>query len=239
MFNYLLSLSIITAMRRIIISFLFLILLPLGCKDLDEERRLRCLAYASTVDEVMLVLRVEREAWPLLLEELTVAQGILRREIEAWPIEQLLTTRRLVPATEEARQAQAEEAVRLGELRAALLLEVEELLAVPPEPETESERYEEDLRLVTVFSPEERLTHLFNEGLSENAEALLDEYTVLCRTEEISWHELYGRLSGGLAEYTTRAAALRRTNRELTKTIEEIFTFRRELGSRDNPFGEK
>lgn len=228
-----------TLMRRLAVSLTCLILFLPGCKDLDEERQLRCLAYASTVDEVMLVLRVEREAWPLLLEELTVAQGILRREIEAWPTEQLLTTRRLVPATEEARQAQAEEAVRLGELRAALLLEVEELLAVPPEPETESERYEEDLRLVTVFSPEERLRHLQTEGLSENAEALLDEYTVLCRTEEISWHELYGRLSGGLAEYTARAAALRRTNRELTKTIEEIFTFRRELGSRDNPFGEK
>lgn len=225
-------------MRRLTFSLIFLLLLLSGCKDLDEERRLRCLAYASTVDEVMLVLRVEREAWPLLLEELTIAQGMLRREIETWPTEQLLTARRLIPDTDEARQAQAEAAVRLGELRAALLLEAEELLAAPPEPEAQSERYEEDLRLVTIFNPEERLAHLLSEGLSENEEALLDEYTALCRTEDISWHEFYSRLSGGLTEYTAQAAALRRTNRELAQTIEEIFTFRRELEHRENPFAE-
>ncbi|MCD4733432.1 hypothetical protein K8R78_04260 [bacterium] len=225
-------------MRRLTFSLIFLLLLLSGCKDLDEERRLRCLAYADTVDEVMLVLRVEREAWPLLLEELTVAQGMLRREIDIWPTEQLLTARRLIPDTDEARQTQAEAAVRLGELRAALLLEVEELLAAPPEPEAQSERYEEDLRLVTIFNPEERLAHLLGEGLSENEEALLDEYTALCRTEDISWHEFYNRLSGGLTEYTAQAAALRRTNHELAKTIEEIFAFRRELEHRENPFAE-
>jgi len=223
-------------MKRLAISLACLILLLPGCKDLDEERRLRCLAYASTVDEVMLVLRVEREALPLLLEELGVAQGMLRREIELWPLEQLLTARRLVPDTDEAQQARAESAVRLGELRAALFLEVEELLAVPPEPEAKNERYEEDLRLVTIFSPEERLRHLQNEGLSGSAAAMLEEYTALCRTEDISWHELYGRLSGGLAEYTAKAAALRRTNRKLAGMIDEILIYRRELDHRENPF---
>ena len=216
-------------MRRLIYSFVLMLLLLSGCKDLDEERRLRCLAYADTVDEVMLVLRVEREALPLLLEELTVAQGVLRREIEDWSAEQLLTARRLAPEA-------AESAIRLRELRAVLLLEAEELLAVPPEPEVDNEQYEEDLRLVTIFSPAERLQHLQDEELSDDAEAMIEEYVVLCQTEEISWHELYSRLSGGLAEYTAEAAALRRTNRKLSGTIEKILLFRRELEQRENPF---
>ena len=78
------------------------------------------------------------------------------------------------------------------------------------------------MRLVATFTPGERFDALVRDGLDERAELLLASYDLERRTADLSWHELVGRLSASLTEYTPLAAAYRRTNREIQRKIEAI-----------------
>lgn len=207
-----------------------------SCRPEDGEQALRCLAYADTYDEAALVLRVEKAAYPILVEKLTAAQVRLRRELKERPLECLLAARRLAPGSPEAESAARLEAGRLAELEAALLLEAEELLVDPPEPRVVDDEYERDLALVVVLGPEQRLRMLLAGGIDESSAARLAEYDVERRTEGLSWHELSARFSSALAEVASRAAAYRRVNRRITVLLDEIKDYRRRLGGRPNPF---
>ncbi len=210
--------------------------LLVGCRDLDEERSLRALAYADVLDEVTLILRVERLAHPVLLEELSAVQTQLRREVSRRPTEWFLAARRLYPGTPEARQAIAAEGRRLEEIEAALLLEVEEELTEPDPPRPVDNSFDRDLRIVATFTPEERFNSLVRDGLDERAEFLLREYDIERRTEDLSWHELVCRFSSSLAEYTPVAAAYRRANREIQERLEAVTRYLDNLKDMDNPF---
>jgi len=192
-----------------------------GCREPVEESSLNALAYADVLDEVRLTLRVERLAYPVLLEELTALQSRLRRETAAWPAAEL---------------ALVDEAPRLDELAAALKRETEDLLTVPDPPRPRDSNFDADLRLIATFTPRERFDALVRDGLDERAESLLASYDLERRTEDLSWHELVGRLSAGLAEYTPLAAAYRRTNREIGRRIEAKSCYLDGLGERENPF---
>ncbi len=207
-----------------------------GCRDLDEERSMRALAYADVLDEVTLILRVERLAYPVLLEELSAVQIQLRREVSRWPTEQLLAVLRLYPDTPEARQAINAEGRRLDDLEAALLLEAEEELAKPDPPRPVDDAFDRDLRMVATFIPKERFNSLVRDGLDERTVLLLAEYDIERRTEGLSWHEIVGRLSSSLSEYTPVAAAYRRTNREIQERLEAVARYLDNLKDRDNPF---
>ncbi|HUT99163.1 MAG TPA: hypothetical protein VM054_08815 [bacterium] len=211
--------------------------LPLaGCKEPVEESSLYALAYADVLDEVTLSLRVERLAYPVLLEELTALQSRLRRETAAWPADRLLTALGLEPGTPGAERALADEAHRLDELEVALERETEDLLVATDSPRPRSSAFDADLRTVAAFTPRERFNALVRDGLDERAELLLTEYDLERRTEGLSWHELVGRLSASLAEYTPLAAAYCRTNREIQRKIEAINSYLDGLGERENPF---
>jgi len=215
---------------------LFLALCITGCKEPLEVSSLYALAYADVLDEVLLTLRVERLAYPVLLEELTARQSRLRREITAWPAAELLSARGLEPGTAEAERALADEAPRLDELKSTLKREAEELLAAADSPRPRDDAVDADLRLVATFSPRERFDVLVRDGLDERAERLLAERDLERLTEGLSWHELVGRLSAGLAEYAPPAAAYRRANREIGRRIEAINSYLDGLGERENPF---
>jgi hypothetical protein len=215
---------------------LLLALCVTGCKEPVDESSLNALAYADVLDEVRLTLRVERLAYPVLLEELTALQSRLRRETDAWPAAELLAALGLEPGTEAAERALAGEKPRLDALASALKLETEELLAAPDAPRPRDSNFDADLRLVATFTPRERFNALVRDGLDERAEGLLASYDLERRTEDLSWHELVGRLSAGLAEYTPLAAAYRRTNREIQRRIEAINSYLDGLGERENPF---
>lgn len=207
-----------------------------ACRPEDGEQALRCLAYADTYEEAALVLRVEKAAYPILVEKLTAAQVRLRRELEERPLECLLAARRLVPESPDAENAARLEAERLTELEAALLLEAEELLVDPPEPRFVDDQYERDLAFVVVLGPEQRLRMLLAGGIDEGSAARLVEYDVERRTEGLSWHELSARFSSALVEEVARAAAYRRVNRRITTLLDEIKDYRRLLAERPNPF---
>jgi hypothetical protein len=224
--------------RRLLLCAALLPVLLIGCRDPDEERSLRALAYADVLDEVTLVLRVERLAYPVLLEELSAAQSRLRRGVSDWPVERLLEARRLYPGTPEAERALAAERRRLSELEAALLLETGDLLAEPDPPRPRDGEFDADLRLVAAFTPEERFDSLVHNGLDERAEALLAEYDLERRTEGLDWHEFVGRLASSLSEYTPVAAAHRRANRVIQRRLEDIARYLDGLDERENPFAE-
>ena len=213
----------------------FLVLLA-GCRESVNERSLRVLAYADVLDEVTLILRVERLAHPVLLEELSAMQRRLRREVSSWPVEQLLAARHLYPGTPEADREIDAEVRRLGELEAALLVETEDLLTIPSPPGPRDDTFDRDLSLIATFTPAERFNSLVRDGLDERAERLLREYDVERRTEGLSWHEFLGRLTASLSEYTPVAAAYRRTNREIQQRLDAIALYIEELTERDNPF---
>jgi hypothetical protein len=215
---------------------LFLALCVAGCREPVEESSLTALAYADVLDEVLLTLRVERLAYPVLLEELTALQSRLRRETAARPAVELFAALGLEPGTEAAERALTDEKPRLDALASALKLETEEFLTPPDAPRPRDANFDADLRLVATFTPRERLDALMRDGLDERAQTLLASYDLERRTEDLSWHELVGRLSAGLAEYTPLAAAYRRTNREIQRTIEAIAGYLDGLEERENPF---
>jgi len=211
--------------------------LPLvGCKEPVEESALAALAYAEVLDEVLLSLRVERLAYPALLEELTALQSRLRREIAAWPTAELLTALDLEPGTDEAERAIAAEAPRLDELEATLNHETEDLFAATDSPRPRDDDFDADLKLLVAFAPRERFDALVRDGLDERAERLLDEYDLERRTEGLDWHEFVGRLSASLVEYTPPAAAYRRANREIQRKLDAITRYLEALEERENPF---
>ncbi|MCX7021081.1 MAG: hypothetical protein NTW26_02180 [bacterium] len=215
---------------------LFLSLGLTGCKEPVEESSLHALAYADVLDEVLLSLRVERLAYPALLEELTALQSHLRRETAAWPADRLLTALGLEPGTPGAERALADEAPRLAELEAVLDRETENLLAATDPPRPRDSAFDADLRLVATFTPGERFDALVRDGLDERAELLLAEHDIERRTEGLSWHELVGRLSASLSENTPPAAAYRRANREIQQKLDAITLYLDGLGKRENPF---
>jgi hypothetical protein len=215
---------------------LLLALCLAGCKEPASQSSLHALAYADVLDEVLLTLRVERLAYPVLLEELTALQSRLRRETAAWPADRLLAALGLEPGTPEAERALAAQAPRLAELEAALDSETEELLAPTDPPRPRDSAFDADLRLVASYTPRERFAALVRDVDDERAERLLAEQDLERRTEGLSWHELVGRLSASLTEYTPLAAAYRRANREIQHKIEAVNGYLDRLGERENPF---
>jgi phosphoglycolate phosphatase-like HAD superfamily hydrolase len=211
--------------------------LPLaGCKEPTSESALSALAYAEVLDEVLLSLRVERLAYPALLEELTALQSRLRRETAAWPTAELLTAQGIQPGTPEAERALSDEKPRLDELEAALDRETEDLFAATDPPRPRDDDFDTDLRLLVAFAPRERFDALVRNGLDDRTERLLAEYDLERRTEGLDWHEFVGRLSASLVEYTPLAAAYRRANREIQQKLDVITRYLDELKERENPF---
>jgi len=211
--------------------------LPLaGCKEPTSESALSALAYAEVLDEVLLSLRVERLAYPALLEELTALQSRLRRETAAWPTAELLTAQGIQPGTPEAERALSDEKPRLGELEAALDRETENLFAATDSPRPRDDDFDADLRLLVAFAPRERYDALVRNGLDDRTERLLASYDLERRTEGLDWHEFVGRLSASLVEYTPLAAAYRRANREIQQKLDAINRYLKALEERENPF---
>lgn len=209
-----------------------------ACRPDEGDAALRCLAYAETFNEVNLVLRVEEAAYPILLEKLTLAQNQLRERLEELPRELLLAARRVVPDWPEARAVLEAEGRRADELRAALLLEAEELLDEPPRPRPVDGQYRVDLLTVALVTPQQRLEMLRSVGLTAELAAQLEEYEIERRTAGLAWHELAGRYRSALAARVPEAAAYRRVNRELTSRLEAVREYRRGLSELENPFEE-
>jgi hypothetical protein len=224
------------ASRTPIAVLIPLVLSLAGCKEPVEESSLHALAYAEVLDEALLTLRVERLAYPALLEELTALQSRLRRETADWPEAELLSALGLQPGAPGAERALVDETPRLAELEAGLKRETEDLLAATDPPRPRDSNFDADLLTVATLTPRARFDLLVRDGLDERAESLLASCDLERRTEDLDWHELVGRLSASLAEYTPLAAAYRRANREIQEKLDAITRYLEAFEERENPF---